>query len=451
MNQRLWLILTLRAVNAIEVFILLGSLNFFLIQSGYSLVLSAEFFAAFLGLNYVLPVISSYLANKALPLNAFYIISNWLLLFIYAIIFFTGTHLSGVTLALLAAPLSIQGIATTQLINIETKGDDFLRRRAMIWSYGLANLSSLTCLFLSYIFFKFNLQSFIFLLLIPTPLLSNFIYLKVMPKDGKPILSARNWIVMLGISTIAFIVFDILFEYLELFHLLFFMMILLSFGYFIIRSIKMNFDKKTIKISLYMMYYFLSVGFFSIMFLNYTMMLDFAKQITYLPHPQFFLTAEPIAVLFFFMLVSRLVQSFRKSKIAPFVTPLLFSFSFTILILAILGISFFQHFGLNPIIVLLVYMVMLALGECFISGEGFTLAGRLLPVNMQLFGVGLWNTFIGVSYLSTGYINETLLKNQNIILGIQQGLTKIALLFMIFVPVILICCVVAENKLRVSQ
>ncbi|MFZ9035797.1 MAG: hypothetical protein ACO2ZM_06745 [Francisellaceae bacterium] len=429
-------IVLLKAINSITFFLLLASLNLLLLENGQTMVQAAQITTLFLSVTYILPLISGYLANKNIvPIKAFYLYSNFFASITMLLVFLTGMLSDPTLLALLCAPLQIQNIAITDLVNKITVNKDFLRRKIMLYNYGAVNFISIIAFATSFFLFKANHSHYLFLFLALAPLLNNLLYsriTKVISNNTKKDKTALLKFIIL--TAISFLVFWNLFQWHLFFRNLLLFSTLIGILYFVYLLIKQKNNIIMLKGILYLCYFSISVLFFSIMFLKPTVIFDLVKVVANIDNPQLVLAIEPICAVLFIGFINLLLRYLKSRKNNFYVTPLLFFMALSLLYLAVL---LFTHSGLtiyNHVIFFVIYIAILTLGESLISPEGFTLAGRLLPKSMQVYSIGLWTTFVTLGYLFSGMLSDYILKG-DIVQNSQHILSTISL----YLPVIIAC------------
>lgn len=456
-NKIISLLVLLKSLDSIELFLLFSSLNFLLIKSGFSLENSAELTALFLCIKFMLPIISGYIANRFIPIELFYLGANFFNILIYLAIFFINKPISYIALGLLCATLRIQPVTVTNLINELTINHNFLRRKIMIFNYAATNIAALIAFFLSFWLFHIGKIKYIFLLITLTPIVSNlifsFISYTIEKEDFQTALTnAKGYVSIVTLFIFSGISFIYLFHHkLELKDAIIFI-IAIGIAYFLyIMSKDKSLLKTELRAILYLFYYLISIMFFSIMMLDPTVILDLAQKTIHIQNPQLLLLTEPISAILLFWIAYLLLKFFKKSKHHFYVTSLLFFIS---ILLAYGGMQLLGNAHSSKLthpIYFITYLTIITLGETFISPEGFSLAGRLLPKSVQVYAIGLWSTSIGLGYIGSGYLANYMLK-QGIIVRTQRTFSIISH-YWIFIAIIILVItlfietLISNNKL----
>lgn len=341
------------------------------------------------------------------------------------------------SLSLYLSGLSIEQVVILSEVNKLTKERDYTRRYLMLLLYAAVNLGAIFAFITSFIFHHYNISYITFLTASLFPIISNYIYAKhIKPKIETQNISIFNNSLPLYLSILAsVIVFFFLFENPSLSRSLLLSLLIIGFVIFLTISLRKNlFQKTKTEHLLFIIYYCSSVIYFSIFYLNNTLLYDLIPRETQIINPQIITLLDPITAISFFVLVGITIKKIKQSKLRYYVTPIFFTLSFIIMQVALHLISIVFLAYQNKTIFFLFYVVLLTVGEVIIAPEGLSLVGRLLPAEIQTYAVALWRTFIGLAFLLSTLFTDKVLKG-NLIGNSSHFFSRLSLILVFYIVV----------------
>lgn len=401
LNQPTALNLTaLRLTNSVPFLALLASLNLFLIHNGFSYLSASNDIGIFFAVYFLISIISGKLIEYISP-KQFYLCTNLLQSFAL-ILMGLDQDLLLLSLALFLSSMAIQQVMVVNMMNQLTNHDHFARRRLMMWAYAATNLAGLLSTVLAFILFHYQLPQVLYLIAALFPILSNRLYRAITREDETHSTKQRfGYPVLIGAVLLLTLVLFYLFHHHDLADVVLIALFASGIAYFLylgLRSAELTL--KPFRLLLFLFYYATACLFFSLLYLNITLLYDFIPKVTHVQYAQVFTLFDPLTALLFFPLVRLLVRFLRHTPLADYITLLLFAVALLLALLATLLMSHLYQTTMNDrIVVLIFYVMLLTFGEIFISPEGFSLAGRLLSSDLTFYGVALWRTSIGISFL----------------------------------------------------
>ena len=447
-------VVILRGINSLPILLLIASLNQLLVHNGFSLVSAANLTGTILALSYCLSLLAGYLAKNFINIDSFYMSTNYIkAFFLYSLSLIHSHELTLLLLAGFISGLDIQKIAVTNIMNDISNGDDYLRRKIMVMSYAAINFSGIAAYLISFIFFHLHKENYMYFIAALSCLISTFIYnkIKYLSKTVHlPRLKIKyqfNVLILISISLIA--IFYISLHYNNIIRIIMILALVFSVIYFIFLCSRSSVAQSNSCTILYLLYFLMSVIYFSVFMLKSTLLFDFIPTVTYIKNSQLLMLSDPITAIFIFIPIIYLIKKLKLLGFKAYITPILFSVSFAIMYIALLLMNTKMSMHMSPNL-FVIYLSLLTLGEAFISPEGVSLAGRLLKPELQIYGIGLWSSFISASYLLSTYLADCVLDN-NIEKNLYDFYWILSYIWPVLLILFLIVSIILERKASIGK
>jgi len=215
-NKPLLLIAITRFLNSIITFVLVALVNSSMKSSGLSLQNSAINAAFFLGIYYLLPLLTPYYTKLIPDISWLYKVLNQLRAVIFICIFLFHLDLNFWILALICTPLRVNGTALTLMVNRICYQNNLLRRKTMLWYYMATNGSALLSFLTVFILLKSGYTNYLFIIMAAAALLSNYSFSIAENQNNLQQISlkkANKFLCLAPIVLLNFLFFLVLFKY----------------------------------------------------------------------------------------------------------------------------------------------------------------------------------------------------------------------------------------------
>jgi POT family proton-dependent oligopeptide transporter len=419
----------IKASSATAFAVFYSGLSIFLTQKHfYTKEHAALITSLFLSFNYFLPLIGGLIANKIVTYKKLFFIGTLASFSGCFLLAFSKYLFLGLALFLMNSLVTnvCLNMFLTQLFTVEQKSE---RRVAFMWNYVGSNLGFMMGFLLTGFSTIANNFSYLFVvmgILVFLASILNLIFIK--EPNLKDLLNKGSWYQLVNtFSLIVILVISI--------SLIFANAIKVS-GYIIFLSfmvsvfiIKYAFEKtreqERIKVIKFVGFSGLSIIFWTMYMLTpIAIMQLIANDVDRNFHgfvlaPQWFVNIDSAVILLITPLLTYIIKKNSKaSSLSYFSYSLIFVISGFIALL--MGLNFSVGYSKIPLFFIISYLVLLTMGEIFISPTGNALIGELIPESLRGLMTGSWSMNIGIGGLLSGCIaNKFILPYIN-----SNGLSK---------------------------
>jgi proton-dependent oligopeptide transporter, POT family len=386
--------------------------------------------SVFLALNFGLPLIGGWLGNNYInfkKLFSYGLLTQSVGYFTIALshdLFFIDMALSFVLMGGM-----VLSICVVEFISNSIEEHKEYHRIAMLLNYGSMNVGFIVGSVLAGVFALHHLYHVLFIILAVFPILSAGIVRKYVVYTSTPITSIKHQTSLL-LLVLAFLstIIQLVFHYTGSSHTILLtlaglgMVISLSYGF--IKSGKGH--KKTNLVFLF--YLLIFIVFWAVFMLTPITLMYFIRDAVDLNWHQIHIQPQWLDIDPIILIIGTPLLAYATSRLkSKLKLSLPTYFYFTLGMLLVSAASYYISVELRgisgheklPIIVILIYISLLALGELFIAPEGYTLPGRMAAKHVRGLFTGIWVASISMGSLFSAAIANHYLSASRVF-NIQQ-------------------------------
>jgi POT family proton-dependent oligopeptide transporter len=414
-NKQLTLLFFVRLLATLGYSTLFSTLALYLHYKGMSQLNAAQYVSGFIALNYIMPFIGGVITGKLISNKWLYIIGMLMTSMGFLMLSLGASTVIPLAIAMILMSGLVKSVTINVILANLTRNDESFGRRAFLYNYCGMNIGFFLGYLISGFFTLHSDFSHLFMVAFLFPLLSIVLVLFLVENNNDKKNTLPGTVCFLGLMVFLIILFDILFQHLELLH---YLLVLFSAGGILtLLHVVFSEQENAIRKKLWVLIGFMiiSVVYWTVSLLTPVALMFFIKSHVRLSigklhlAPQWLNGINPIILMCFTPIVAYIAKKLKDTNKRYISTDLIFS----IAMFFVAGAGLLMYFELDyahnlnvkiSAISAIVYFTFISFGELFIGPEGFRLPGSLAPPRLLGLMSGAWLATLGIGSVCTSYL-----------------------------------------------